>query len=57
VIPGHGHVGDGAQFRRRLAADTGYLDVLELGEPFGDPRLTADWLRAAHDRHMQLISG
>jgi hydroxyacylglutathione hydrolase len=57
VIPGHGHIGDGAEFRRRLAADTRYLDVLELGDPFGDPRLTADWLRAAHDRHVQLASG
>ncbi|HEX9064960.1 MAG TPA: MBL fold metallo-hydrolase, partial [Streptosporangiaceae bacterium] len=28
VIPGHGHVGDAAEFRRRLDADRRYLDAL-----------------------------
>jgi hydroxyacylglutathione hydrolase len=53
VIPGHGHVGDGAELRRRLAADTRYLDDLERGRPFEDPRLTVDWLRDVHDKQVQ----
>ena len=57
VIPGHGHVGDAAEFRRRLAADAGYLDALERQLPFDDPRLTLDWLRAEHARQMQFTSG
>ncbi len=51
VVPGHGHVGDAAEFRRRVAADFGYLDALEAGHDPRDPRLTQDWLRAEHDRH------
>jgi hydroxyacylglutathione hydrolase len=31
VVPGHGHVGDTAEFRRRLAEDGRYLDALEAG--------------------------
>jgi hydroxyacylglutathione hydrolase len=57
VIPGHGHVGDAAEYRRRLAADTAYLDALERGKPFGDPRITEDWLRTVHDKQLQLVSG
>jgi hydroxyacylglutathione hydrolase len=53
VIPGHGHVGDGAELRRRLAADRRYLDDLERGTPFDDPRLTVDWLRDEHDKQVQ----
>lgn len=53
VIPGHGQVGDAAEFRRWLAADARYLDGLERGKPFDDPRLTVDWLRAEHDRQLQ----
>ena len=49
VVPGHGHVGDAAEFRRRLAADSGYLDQVTRGEPFDDARLTEDWMRAVHD--------
>jgi hydroxyacylglutathione hydrolase len=55
VVPGHGHVGDAAEFRRRLAADAGYLDTLALRQPFGDPRITADWLRAAHEEHLRYV--
>jgi hydroxyacylglutathione hydrolase len=53
AIPGHGHIGDAAEFRRRLAADAAYLDVLELGKPFNDSRLTVDWLRATHDQQVE----
>ena len=55
VVPGHGHVGDGAEFRRRLAADSGYLDALALREPFEDPRITEDWMREAHDSHLRYV--
>ena len=53
VVPGHGHVGDAAEFGRRIAADRRYLDALERGAPFGDPRLTQDWLRAEHERQLE----
>ena len=53
VVPGHGHVGDQAEFRRRVAADRGYLDATESGADPADPRLTADWLRAEHARHRE----
>jgi hydroxyacylglutathione hydrolase len=53
VIPGHGHVGDGAELRRRLAADSRYLDDLDRGTPFDDPRLTVEWLRDVHDKQVQ----
>lgn len=51
VIPGHGHVGDDQEFRRRVAADLGYLDEVQAGGDTADPRLTEDWLRAEHARH------
>jgi hydroxyacylglutathione hydrolase len=56
VVPGHGHVGDAGEFRRRLAADSAYLDAVGHGKPFGDPRLTAEappWLRRAHDEQLR----
>ncbi len=55
VVPGHGHVGDAAEFGRRLAADSGYLDTLALGRPFDDPRITADWMRDAHEAHLEYV--
>ncbi len=55
VVPGHGHVADAAEFRRRLAADSGYLDALALLEPFEDPRITEDWMREAHDSHLRYM--
>ena len=55
VVPGHGHVGDAAEFRRRLAADSGYLDALALLEPFDDPRITEDWMCKAHDSHLRYM--
>jgi hydroxyacylglutathione hydrolase len=50
VVPGHGHVGDAAEFRGRLAADLAYLDAVAAGADHPDPRLTQDWLRAEHAR-------
>jgi glyoxylase-like metal-dependent hydrolase (beta-lactamase superfamily II) len=55
VVPGHGHVGDAAELRRRLAADSGYLDALARRQPFDDPRITQDWLREAHARHLEYV--
>ena len=50
LVPGHGHVADAGEFRRRLDADYRYLDLLVAGESFDDPRCTMDWL---HDRHVE----
>ena len=51
MVPGHGHVGDQAEFRRRVAADRSYLDATESGADPADPRLAEAWLRAEHARH------
>ncbi len=56
VVPGHGHVGDAAEFGRRVAADLRYLDNLARGEPFGDPRLTHDWLRRDHETQLRFAA-
>lgn len=32
-VPGHGHPGDGAELRRRLAADRAYVEALPPGRP------------------------
>jgi glyoxylase-like metal-dependent hydrolase (beta-lactamase superfamily II) len=50
VVPGHGHAGGEAEFRRRIAADLTYLDAVAAGLDLPDSRLTADWLRAEHAR-------
>jgi hydroxyacylglutathione hydrolase len=57
VVPGHGHVGDGAEFRRRVDADRRYLDRLAAGDPSAgeDNRITTDWLRTEHDRQFALL--
>jgi glyoxylase-like metal-dependent hydrolase (beta-lactamase superfamily II) len=52
IIPGHGTVGDAAEFRRRVTADVAYLDRLARGEDTGDPRLSLEWLRREHQRHL-----
>jgi hydroxyacylglutathione hydrolase len=52
VVPGHGHVGDAGELRRRLALDAAYLDAITSGQPTGDPRLTKDspeWMRVMHE--------
>ena len=50
LVPGHGHVGDQAEFGRRVDADRGYLDATEAGEDVADPRLSQEWLRTEHAR-------
>jgi len=59
VVPGHGQPGDGAEFRRRVAADLRYLDELERGAPSAghDERIGDGWLRAEHDRQFALLHG
>ena len=54
VVPGHGHVGDGPEFRRRVAADLAYLDAIAAGADIPDERLTEDWLRTEHARALAL---
>jgi hydroxyacylglutathione hydrolase len=51
IVPGHGGVGDAAEFRRRAAADVAYLDTLAGGQHSEDPRLAPDWLREQHVQH------
>jgi len=55
VVPGHGRPGDAAEFRRRVAADFGYLDAVQAGREPRDPRLAAGWLRTEHDRQRALL--
>jgi glyoxylase-like metal-dependent hydrolase (beta-lactamase superfamily II) len=56
LVPGHGHVGDGAEFRRRLDADLRYLDLLAAGQPFDDPRAADGWLRDEHQRQLDYFA-
>jgi hydroxyacylglutathione hydrolase len=55
VVPGHGHVGDASEFRRRLALDAAYLDAITTGKPSDDPRLEdcAEWMRITHDEQVR----
>jgi hydroxyacylglutathione hydrolase len=55
VVPGHGHVGDAGEFRRRLTLDSAYLDAVAGGKPFDDPRLEdgPEWLRITHDEQLR----
>ena len=56
VVPGHGHVGDAAELRRRLDLDTAYLDAVSAGRPCEDPRLTAEspaWMRGMHESQVR----
>jgi hydroxyacylglutathione hydrolase len=54
VVPGHGHVGDAPEFRRRMDADRRYLDRVRAGQSSDDARLSEPWLAAEHDRHVGL---
>jgi glyoxylase-like metal-dependent hydrolase (beta-lactamase superfamily II) len=56
LVPGHGHVTDGAGFRQRLAADQRYLDQLTAGRPFEDRRCAVAWLRELHASQLEAIS-
>ena len=53
LVPGHGHIADAEEFRRRLDADYRYLDLLAAGEPFDDHRCAADWLRDQHTAQLR----
>jgi glyoxylase-like metal-dependent hydrolase (beta-lactamase superfamily II) len=59
VVPGHGHPGDAAEFRRRVTADFAYLDAVEAGRDVADERLAAAprWLLAEHARQCALGRG
>jgi glyoxylase-like metal-dependent hydrolase (beta-lactamase superfamily II) len=57
LVPGHGHVADAGEFRRRVDADTRYLDLLAAGEPFEDPRCTVQWQRDWHQHQLQRVAG
>lgn len=48
VIPGHGGIGNGAEFRRRIDLDRAYLENLSHGPELTDPRPIAGWLVAEH---------
>ncbi len=56
VVPGHGRAGDGAEFRRRVAADFAYLDAVEAGREPEDSRLAVEWLRDEHALQRALAS-
>jgi hypothetical protein len=49
-------VGDGDDFRRRLAADNSYLDDLAACRPSHDSRITG-WLRVEHERQGGMLPG
>lgn len=58
VVPGHGHVGDASEFRRRVDADRRYLDKLERGvRAADDGRIGTGWLLAEHDRQFSMLHG
>ncbi len=60
VVPGHGHVGDDGERRRRLALDTAYVDAVSAGQPYDDPRLTPEspkWMRAMHEDQVRYFQG
>ena len=59
VVPGHGHVGDAGELRRRLALDAAYLDAITSGRPASDPRLTEaspEWIRVMHDEQVRYFA-
>jgi hydroxyacylglutathione hydrolase len=57
VVPGHGHVGNAAEFRRRIEIDRRYLEAVSRGAEPDDPRLGTEWLAAAHRRQLASLSG
>jgi hydroxyacylglutathione hydrolase len=56
VIPGHGQIGDGAEFRRRIDLDRAYLEGLTRGPELRDPRPLADWLIAEHEKQAAWVA-
>ncbi len=57
VVPGHGHVGDAAEFRCRIEADSRYLDQLAAGDLFDDPRCDVQWQRDWHAHQLAVVRG
>jgi len=59
LVPGHGHVGDGIEFHRRVDTDRRYLDNLASGsaEAAADERIGTGWLRAEHERQVRMLHG
>ncbi len=57
VVPGHGSIGDAAEFRRRVAADIAYLEQLKRGVEPADPRLVEPWLIAEHHEQVSRCAG
>jgi hydroxyacylglutathione hydrolase len=55
IVPGHGHIGDAREFRRRVAADLAYLNDLDRGPDTDDPRLAEAWLQAEHARQARYL--
>ncbi len=57
LVPGHGHVADRAEFRRRVQADLTYLADIERGAISAgqDERIGSSWLRAEHDRQFAML--
>jgi glyoxylase-like metal-dependent hydrolase (beta-lactamase superfamily II) len=56
VIPGHGGIGDRAEFRRRIELDRAYLENLRRGPELRDPRPLADWLIAEHHKQAAWVA-
>jgi glyoxylase-like metal-dependent hydrolase (beta-lactamase superfamily II) len=56
VIPGHGRIGDGPDFRRRIDLDRAYLENLRRGPDLDDPRPIAEWLIAEHERQAAWVA-
>jgi glyoxylase-like metal-dependent hydrolase (beta-lactamase superfamily II) len=52
IVPGHGHIGDRAEYLRRVRADLYYVSALKHGDQAAgrDQRIGESWLRAEHDR-------
>jgi hydroxyacylglutathione hydrolase len=58
LVPGHGHVGDAIEFRRRVDADRRYLDRLASGaREADDERIGGGWLLAEHERQFRMLHG
>lgn len=61
-IPGHGSVGDAAEFHSRIALDRAYLEALRDGRTPDDPRLAAsspfgEAMTALHTGQAQRVQG
>jgi hydroxyacylglutathione hydrolase len=52
IVPGHGHIGDHAEYLRRVQADLYYVRALKRGDLAAgrDQRIGESWQRAEHDR-------